>query len=77
VEEHKPAAVVFYSFDSWYRQWWHLIAGTAFTEQSGRYGTFYLTSNDHTRFAIVKHPASKGPTNHYWHWIGQMLADSR
>jgi len=74
VQEHRLAAVIFYSFVNWYRQWWQLIAGVPFTEQSGPHGTFYVASNGTTSFAIVKHPASKGPTNHYWHWIGQTLS---
>jgi len=31
-QEYKPVAVVFYSFDWWYRQWWEVIAGILFTE---------------------------------------------
>jgi hypothetical protein len=74
VREHKPNAVIFYSFDNWYRRWWQLIAGVPFAEKTGPHGTFYLASNGSTSFAIIKHPASKGPTNHYWHWIGQTLS---
>jgi hypothetical protein len=74
VQERKPTAVIFYSFDNWYRQWWQLIAGVPFIEHSGPHGTFYLASNGPTSFAIVKHPASKGLTSHYWHWVGHALA---
>ncbi|HST03829.1 MAG TPA: hypothetical protein VLQ48_03750 [Chloroflexia bacterium] len=74
VQEHGPAVVIFYSFDSWYRQYWELIAGVPFVEQSGPQGTFYFASNSRTSFAIVKHPVSRGLTNHYWHWVGETLS---
>ncbi len=75
VQEYKPAAVVFYSFDGWYRQWWERIAAVPFTEMAGPHGGFYLASNGPTRFVITKHPASKGPTNDYWHSVGRALLD--
>ncbi len=75
VREHRPKAVIFYSFDNWYRKWWQLLAGVPFTEQTGPHGTFHLASNGATSFAIVKHPASKGLTNHYWQWVGQSLTN--
>ena len=42
VQEHKPAAVIFYSFNNWYRERWQLIAGVPFTEMRGPHGNFYF-----------------------------------
>ncbi|MEO8285035.1 MAG: hypothetical protein ABI670_01200 [Chloroflexota bacterium] len=73
VAQYQPKAVVFYSFDRWYRQWWQLIAGVPFAEIETEEGSMYLAGNSRTRFAIIKHPASMGLTNNYFHLVGGML----
>ncbi|HKP53021.1 MAG TPA: hypothetical protein VJ183_10245 [Chloroflexia bacterium] len=74
IEEHTPAVVVFYSFNGWYRQWWELIAGVTFTRESIGADRAYLGSNDHTVFAIVKHPVARRTGNDYFHQAGRLIS---
>jgi hypothetical protein len=75
VDEYKPYVVVFYSFHGWYQQWWKLIAGVEFAKVSIGEDKAYLGSNEHTLFAIVKHPVTKGISKDYFHQTGRLLAE--
>jgi hypothetical protein len=70
IEKHKPKVVVFYSLG--YRPYWQQIAGVDFspTETDG----VYIGQNEHTVFAITKHPAAKGITNEYFRRVGEVIA---
>lgn len=74
VSQHTPKVVVFYSFNWWYRQWWDLIAGVPFAPKDASGGNnVLLGANSTTKFAIVKHPASRGISNRYYDDAGKLL----
>lgn len=73
IAEHRPMAVVFYSVDSWYRQWWQMIADTTFEVSNIDGAIYYSAFLRDTKFFVVKHPASRGITNDYYHQIGRLL----
>jgi hypothetical protein len=74
IEDFRPSVVVFYSFNSWYRQWWEAIAGNKFSLMQTDKGLTYFSSRDaHTRYFIIRHPVSVGVTNDYYDWIGEQL----
>jgi hypothetical protein len=70
IEKYKPKVVVFYSVG--YGPYWKQIAGVDFSlaEVDG----VYVGQNDHTIFAITKHPAAKGITNEYFRRVGELIA---
>lgn len=70
IVEHKPRAVVFYSSDAWYQDWWKVIAkGVDFTHEHG----FQWGTNGSTLFVIAKHPTTHGVTNQYFEAIGDLI----
>ncbi len=73
VAYHKPAAVIFYSMDAWYRRWWEMIAGVEFFRVPLRSETLFIADNGHTFFAIIKHPTVRGLTNDYFHEAGAII----
>lgn len=73
VLEYRPAGVVFYSVDGWYLQWWHEIAGTSFQTCAIGKDVYYAAADAHTRYFVVKHPASRGLTHDYYHHIGRLF----
>jgi hypothetical protein len=73
IKEHKPRAVVFYSFNRWYRQWWDQIACVPFTRIQVSGGDILLGANSTTTFMIVKHTASRGIRNRYFEDAGKLL----
>jgi hypothetical protein len=75
LEECEPKAVVFYSFNWWYGQWWNQIAGVLFKSIEVSGGDILLGANSTTTFAVVKHPASRGISNRYFDDVGRLLAD--
>jgi hypothetical protein len=72
--KHKPERVVFYGVNPWYRGWWEQIAGVTFNEVSADGQLYYIGRDEHTHFAIIKHPASKGLRNEYFHEVGRALS---
>jgi hypothetical protein len=73
IEAYRPDVVVFYSLNTWYVQWWELIAGGKFTWEligAVRYG---IARNKGTVFAITHHPA-QGVSNDYLEQIGNVIA---
>jgi len=71
--EHRPLAVVFYGVDSWYQQWWRMIANTDFETSEIDGAVCYSAFVQSTKFFVIKHPASRGITNDYYHQIGRLL----
>ncbi len=72
VAEHHPKAVVFYSINTYYQAWWRQIAAVSFapTDLDG----LLIGRNEHTVFAITRHPAARGVTSTYFHEIGKIIA---
>ena len=75
IARHKPPYVVFYSVDPMYQVWWKKIANTT-TEWHWIDGAQFA-NNEHTIFAITKHPVAKGVTSDYFHTIGKNLVRER
>ena len=73
LEEHRPNAVVFYSFNWWYRRWWDYIADVPFEHAKTPSGDFFRGANSATSFAIVRHPVSRGISNRYYEEVGKIL----
>ncbi len=73
IEKHRPSAVVFYSVNPSYMEWWEKIAGTSFRDNNVGDNSYYSADRDGTKFLIVKHPATKGISNNYYHEIGKLL----
>jgi hypothetical protein len=73
IEQHTPKAVIFYSFNWWYRHWWAIIAGVPFNRVEAPGGDIFLGTSSTTTFAIVKHPASRGIPNQYYEEVGKLL----
>ncbi len=73
VLEYRPAVVVFYSVDGWYLQWWGEIAGMDFETYKVGEEVYYAASDAHTRYFVVKHPASRGITHEYYHHVGRLF----
>ena len=69
INEHKPRAVVFYSFT--YQEHWQAIAGVDLLQESNG---VYTGRNRSTLFIMTKHPAVKGVTNEYFHQAGRLIA---
>jgi hypothetical protein len=74
VTQHRPALVVFYGSNWWYKQYWQTITEVKFHPVETGHGRFLLGNNIHTRFAIVQHPASRGISNAYFHAVGTHIA---
>ena len=72
IESHKPKAVVFYSFNGQYRQWWSVIAGRPFTFDQEN--SVYVAQGDSTLFVISKHPTAFHVSNGYFREVGKMIA---
>lgn len=79
VLEHKPKAVVFYSSDLWYQQWWQLIAeDVTFRDHEITHDSkLWVGENSHTVFIIAKHPVGFGVNNDYFNTIGTLIASHR
>jgi len=75
IVRHRPPYVVFYSVNSSYQCSWKKIANIA-TEWHVIDGVQFA-NNEHTVFAITKHPVAKGVTSEYFHTIGKNLARER
>ncbi len=73
IAEHRPAGVVFYTVNTWYKQWWEQIAGRSFVAYEIDGQPYYTTADAHTRYFIIKHPVSHGVSVEYFHHIGQRL----
>lgn len=73
VEQHKPKAVVFYSFNWWYRQWWQQITPVPYARISTPDSDILKAATPTTTFLIVKHPVTVGVTNHYFETAGKLL----
>lgn len=74
VQEHRPATVVFYSMNGWYRQSWNMIAGVDFEGSRIGRARYYIGNNDRTVFAIVNHPVARGIGNDYYRQVGALIA---
>jgi hypothetical protein len=74
IERHQPRAVIFYSTDARYRQWWRTIAGVEMPVQKVEGISTYVGSNSHTLFINTPHPVARGLTNRYFHAVGQLIA---
>jgi hypothetical protein len=72
IEEHKPKAVIFYSFNGWYRQWWAAIAGRQFKYIED--GGVYVAESDTTIFIITKHPTAFHVSSAYFEAVGKVIA---
>jgi len=75
ITRHRPEYVVFYSINPIYKDWWKKIANIA-TEWNYIDGVQFA-NNEHTIFAITKHPVAKGITSEYFHTIGKNLVRER
>jgi hypothetical protein len=75
IEQNKPAGVVFYGVNWWYRKWWNEIAGVKFSEGSAGSDAFYIGGDNFTVFVISKHPVSKGIPKDYFHQIGKAISE--
>lgn len=73
IADHRPSGVVFYTVNSWYKQWWEQIAGRSFAEGEINGQRYYRAADAHTRYFIIKHPVSRGVSVEYFHHIGQRL----
>jgi hypothetical protein len=73
IQEHKPKAVIFYSVT--YMHWWKLVADVDFSERIAG-DRVYTARNDHTVFAITRHPVAKGVKNEYFHQVGKIIAST-
>ena len=73
IKEYSPAVVVSYSLNREYQQWWRYIAGAKFNEVNGL--KLYWGKNDRFLFLITIHPAAKGVTNQYFHYVGLFIAE--
>ncbi len=74
IAQYQPSLVVFYGFNWWYKQWWQSIADADFRLIETDHSPFHMGSNNHTLFALVKHPASRGISNNYYHQVGTYLS---
>ncbi|UBF26189.1 hypothetical protein K9N68_32520 [Kovacikia minuta CCNUW1] len=72
MHEYKPKCVVFYSISLGYVYWWKRIAGVEFRKIDAS-DPLYIAKNEHTLFAITRHPVAKGVKNEYFHQVGKML----
>lgn len=75
ITRHRPQYIVFYSVNPIYQYWWKKIANIA-TEWNFIDGVQFV-NNEHTIFAITKHPVAKGVTSEYFHTIGKNLVRER
>lgn len=76
IREYKPKAVIFYSVNPGYIHWWKVIADVEFTEIFTEYDRLYVAKNEHTVFAITRHPVAKGVRNEYFHQVGKIIASN-
>lgn len=70
IQHHRPPYVIFYSF-SYRVSYWEKIADVPLKENE-ELGCA-LGRNHDTMFVIIKHPATKGISNDYYHSIGRLL----
>jgi len=73
VLEHRPRAVVFYSVNPWYMDWWRAISGVEFSESEVGGERVHEGSNGHTVFMITKHTVAHGLTSEFFRQVGLRL----
>jgi hypothetical protein len=75
ISNYHPPIVIFYGFG--YEENWEWIAERQIkTEIDSKLG-FYSSSTLQTLFIIVKHPATMGVTNEYFHNIGNFIRKTK
>ncbi len=67
IQEYQPKAVIFYSKNKWYVEWWQQIAGMTFTNNYPAIETI-----GKTMFMIIPHP-SQGISHAYLYEAGQKI----
>ncbi|MCT7981974.1 hypothetical protein NG796_01560 [Laspinema sp. A4] len=75
IAEYQPKAVVFYSVDRVYMDWWRFIAGVDFIK-AAECDRLYIGKTAHTVFAIALHPVAKGVRNEYFHQVGKIISST-
>jgi len=69
INQFQPKAVIFYSFT--YREYWQQIAQVDFSPDSN--GDFFVGNSGRQEFLIIKHPATIGLRNDYFHRAGNYI----
>lgn len=75
ITAYGPKLVIFYGLHPEYVEWWKYIADKDFTTQqvTPKFSAEFAR-NDHTVFAISRHPTAFGTTNEYLHELGMAIA---